>query len=95
MKKIKFMLMSLAFLAVVGGALAFKASFGSTFCTGDIPLVGTCTDSGVVCPNPVGLQIDGPVIDDFVCTTDYDNANCASGPLGAPQCGEAQNVDYD
>jgi hypothetical protein len=33
MKKIKFMLMSLALVAVVGGALAFKAKFDQTFCT--------------------------------------------------------------
>jgi hypothetical protein len=32
MKKIKLMLMSLALLAVVGGALAFKARFQNTWC---------------------------------------------------------------
>ena len=33
MKKVKFMLLSLALIAVVGGALAFKAKFSTTFCT--------------------------------------------------------------
>ena len=33
MKKVKIMLLSLALIAVVGGALAFKSKLGSTFCT--------------------------------------------------------------
>ena len=37
MKKVKIMLLSLALIAVVGGALAFKVKIGSTkFCTGTV-----------------------------------------------------------
>ena len=53
MKKVKFMLTAIAVLAVVGGALAFKAkSFGSTiYC--DIPTSTFCNHA------KVGWTIEG------------------------------------
>lgn len=44
MKRIKVMLMSMLLLAVVGGALAFKAKFDKSFCT-------TTPAAGNTCPN--------------------------------------------
>jgi hypothetical protein len=41
MKKVKIMLMSMAVLAIIGGALAFKARFTQTYCTlTAIPVIG-------------------------------------------------------
>src|SRR5438034_11778642 len=73
MKKIKFMLLSLALLAVVGGALAFKAKYSVSFCTTkavQINGISTCIDAlGVTlkCPNKVVMsttQLNGQF-----CTT--------------------------
>ena len=36
MKKLKFMLLSFALLAIVGGALAFKAKFTTLYCTAPV-----------------------------------------------------------
>jgi hypothetical protein len=80
MKKIKFMLMSLALLAVVGGALAFKAKYTSTFCTTLATIVNnqsTCTyiDGAIAktlrCPNQVANKTtDATDLDAaFYCTT--------------------------
>ena len=41
MKKIKFMLLSLALFAVVGGTLAFKAKFNQTWCSTKAVKVGS------------------------------------------------------
>jgi hypothetical protein len=51
MKKVKIMLTALAVVAVVGGALAFKAkTFGQTFCIGDPYVDGIAVSA---CPNAV------------------------------------------
>jgi hypothetical protein len=50
MKKIKFMLMSLALFAVIGGALAFKAKFSNTWC---ITTAKLSANGLYTCPNPV------------------------------------------
>jgi hypothetical protein len=50
MKKIKFMLMSLALFAVVGGALAFKAKFTNSWCITSAKL---SANGLYTCPNPV------------------------------------------
>jgi hypothetical protein len=47
MKKVKIMLLSLALIAVVGGALAFKAKFDTNYCTITSHPLWTCTDGGV------------------------------------------------
>ena len=43
MKKLKIMLLSFALLAVVGGALAFKAKFITPYCTAAVNGNGLCT----------------------------------------------------
>jgi hypothetical protein len=47
MKKVKIMLLSLALIAVVGGALAFKAKFDVPYCTTTSHPIWTCTDGSV------------------------------------------------
>ena len=75
MKKVKIMLLSLALFAVVGGALAFKAKFGNSWCVA--PLYGgtgafTCTtlfqgDTFTTdCGNAQDIKNAGSV---FSCTT--------------------------
>jgi hypothetical protein len=56
MKKVKIMLMAIAVLAVVGGALAFKANFNETFCTMN-PIEDPTTAVGDVCPVVDALKI--------------------------------------
>jgi hypothetical protein len=78
MKKVKIMLMSLAIIAVVGGALAFKAKHNSsTFCTTlavQVNGVFTCTDAlgiPLTCPTSIELSTtDVPNSAQPVCTTD-------------------------
>ena len=57
MKKVKIMLLSIALLAIVGGALAFKAKFDATFCTMD-PIVFTdpTTAPDDACPLIVNIE---------------------------------------
>lgn len=57
MRKIKIMLMSLLVLAVVGGALAFKAKFQKIYCTAPVPASGSCLN--VKCPNVVESTTEG------------------------------------
>lgn len=84
MKKVKLMLLSLSILAVVGGALAFTAKTGTTYCTADVDSNGNCP---AICPLPGKLS---PVITTkFVCTTTSvgtaaDPCNQVNGP--APAC---------
>jgi hypothetical protein len=69
MKKVKLMLLSLSLLAVVGGALAFKASRLTPFCTAAVPgLPRTCPD--VECPNAIINQTTTTNVNfAFICTS--------------------------
>jgi hypothetical protein len=74
MKNVKMMLLSLALFAVVGAALAFKARFVTTFCTG--VAVGP-DNTGVFCPNKIIRKtFDTNGTTGFVATTTYDGSNC-------------------
>lgn len=93
MKKIKFMLLSLALVAVVGGALAFKAKTGQHFCTTfaiDYPTDGnvtfTCIDPNL--GQPRALKCTSYLTEfttggtgDWVCTTTDDGQGGCSGNL--------------
>jgi hypothetical protein len=76
MKKVKFMLMSLALIAVVGGALAFKAKYTDSFCTSFAPknLAGQyiCTTNGgaaLSCPTLItNKRLVDPGTNPPVCT---------------------------
>ncbi|NII25835.1 hypothetical protein HB364_12120 [Pseudoflavitalea sp. X16] len=68
MKKIKFMLLSLSLVGVVGGALAFKAKFLDTYCVAALPAAGTCGQVGKLCTNKIEFQTTTNA-GDFVCTT--------------------------
>jgi hypothetical protein len=92
MKKIKFMLLSLALVAVVGGALAFKARYHTTFCTTfatrvDADHPWTCQIEGqavLTCPTITTTTVAAPVNDQIqpVCTTILKNGTC--GNSGSP-----------
>lgn len=74
MKKIKMMLMSLALLAVVGGALAFKAKFNAKFCTTAAVLnaqnVKVCPNAPSYCPNLLQASTTTTQNEDAIyCTT--------------------------
>ena len=79
------MLLSVALFAVVGGALAFKAKFSTTFCT-------TPAQSGVACQNLacptkiIGVKTSS--VNPLICTTTYDGNNC----LSIPQCAAKPSV---
>ncbi|NII25841.1 hypothetical protein HB364_12150 [Pseudoflavitalea sp. X16] len=76
MKRIKFMLLSLSLVAVVGGALAFKAKYTTAYCVAALPAVGTCGQANKFCPNKIDFQTTTET-GDFVCTTTPDAAgNC-------------------
>ena len=75
MKKFKIMLLSFAILAVVGGALAFKASTKFTFdycVTNTVP-----TPLGFTCPDEIDACLEAPAVKStnfdqlgvFTCTT--------------------------
>jgi hypothetical protein len=100
MKKLKFMLLSFAILAVVGTALAFKARFGGDtyFCTtatngnasGDFCTYTQGPEFGnkLYCPNLVFSTTDGtgtPV--GFYCTTP---AQAIFGGPALDDCADAQ-----
>ena len=62
-------------MAVVGGALAFKARFDQTFCTAS-PQNHACP-SVLACLNKnVNKIIDKAGTMNLACTTTYDNNNC-------------------
>lgn len=75
MKKVKFMLLSLALVAVVGGAVAFKVKTNTHFCTTLAHKVGdvsTCIvdDVDLNCPNlTTAVTTAGGNSPDFYCTT--------------------------
>lgn len=77
MKKIRIMLLSLAVLAVVGGALAFKAKGSLQLCT-SLPINGVCP-ANQTCPNFVGATTVQPTI--WVCTTTTNGAG-----IGQDKC---------
>jgi hypothetical protein len=56
MKKMKIMLLSFAILAIVGGALAFKAKNTQSYCTALPEANGSCSVGGSVkaCPGGTG-----------------------------------------
>lgn len=56
MKKVKIMLMSMAILAIVGGALAFKAKFTTEFCT-----LTTTTGGALTCPITLATTLNGTI----------------------------------
>ena len=66
MKKLKIMLLSFALLAIVGGALAFKARFASLYCTAPVNPAGQqangfCTSQGTnvkTCPHIYAATTD-------------------------------------
>jgi hypothetical protein len=64
MKKARIMLMSIAILAIVGGALAFKAQRG----------IGFCTDP-VNTPAAVGSTESGSNCSQFILTTTVGTSN--------------------
>lgn len=106
MKKLKIMLLSFAVLAVVGGALAFKARTGVlSFCTaltngaasGDV-----CTvQAGVkkYCPINVGVTTQSPTI--RVCTTDKQDLDgngsveCEIPGFNTVQCATTLSIKVD
>ena len=65
MKKVKMMLLSLSLVAVVGGALAFKATYTTPFCTAALPENEICD---IACPNPVASTSTSNVQFPVVCT---------------------------
>ena len=67
MKKVKFMLLSLALVAVVGAALAFKVRYSGTYCTAPVPGSPlTCTN--IACPNAAASTTTFDTQVPFVCT---------------------------
>jgi hypothetical protein len=80
MKKIKIMLLSLALVAVVGGALAFKVRGTTTYCTAAVGASGTCD---FACPNK---KTGNPGGANFICTTIPRDNN------GVLVCTDASNV---
>jgi hypothetical protein len=82
MKKVKVMLLSLAMLAVVGGALAFKAKYSDDFCYTTAHIVNgayTCVVSNVKLKCPTFTDIStidavGPLTS---CTTTPFEGGCS------------------
>ena len=78
MKKLKFMLLSLALVAVVGGSLAFKATYIKSYCTAPTQIGFTCPE--LACPNLVNFSTTINGVGDFVCTTPtVPNVGCPEG----------------
>lgn len=68
MKRVKIMLMSLTLLAIVGGALAFKAKFqAEPYCTTYTTSIGSNHGNLTSCPS-IDDWSTTDVIDDFVTT---------------------------
>ncbi|OQP54340.1 hypothetical protein A4H97_22930 [Niastella yeongjuensis] len=85
MKKVKIMLMSMALIAVVGGALAFKAKYTQRYCTTLASPAGFCKD--LACPNgPFSPSTTGSG-SNVICTTIVPAGGC----LGI-QCADAPSV---
>jgi hypothetical protein len=78
MQKVKMMLLSLALFAVVGGALAFKAKFHSSFCT-----VAAYFDSNLPAPYYCSFDTGGGVITTTQCANQV--INSTTNPTGTPK----------
>lgn len=81
MKRIKFMLLSLALVAVIGGALAFNVKNSNRFCTtlAQDPGTGyTCIINGAVlkCPNLALASTTNTNQGAFFCTTPEPVGGC-------------------
>jgi hypothetical protein len=81
MKRVKFMLLSLTLLAVVGGALAFKAKFDIPYCH-TLDLSGTKTS----CPIFDGFKDDPIIGNTTVFTTTDNNGTCFDSQNKALRC---------
>ncbi len=67
MKKVKMMLLSLGLFAVVGGALAFKAKYSTSYCTAPTQQGIACAQK--FCPNIVANSTTlNAGTQPFVCT---------------------------
>jgi len=91
MKKMKIMLLSFALLAIVGGALAFKAKGHIAYCTADPESGNACIVSGQTankaCPNRIILtnQVGG---------TQTRFTYCYTTPVaGRSDCKDASGAD--
>jgi hypothetical protein len=73
MKRIKIMLLSLTLLAVVGGALAFKAKFSNPICYTDVYNIALGKTS---CPTPKGVKND-PLKNKTFHTTTVNGGSCS------------------
>jgi hypothetical protein len=106
MQKVKMMLLSLALFAVVGGALAFKAKFHSTYCTvaayfdSNLPAPYYCsfdTGGGVItttqCASEVLASTTDPTGAQKVCTT-ITNGN-AQSPCSPLNCNVLSSIKKD
>jgi hypothetical protein len=98
MRRIKFMLLSLAMFAVVGGALAFKAKYLVSYCTADpfsINNQWTCTDTRVIpslkvsCTNPPTLSTTEGAVNVFCTTTPQ------AGNVCTTYCTETTSLKID
>lgn len=80
MKKVKIMLTSIALLALVGGALAFKAKFSTSYCTTNTILDAqgavTCPVSPGSCPELINHTTVGGTTN--YCTTIKPAGGCAN-----------------
>ena len=95
MKRVKLMLLSLTLVAVVGGALAFKAKSGQRFCTTFAQQFSpggayTCVDPnpapGVIatltCPTLLQGSTTGGSTGNYVCTTTEPAiGGCGAAPI--------------
>lgn len=86
MKKVKIMLMSILLLAVVGGALAFKAKYTADFCTTLARQSGSnffCTNASgaaLTCPNLVENKTTDGTSGPIYCTAASDGTDCSPAP---------------
>ena len=72
MKKVKFMMLSLALIAIIGGALAFKAKGTKNYCTALPDVNNICTDGSngqIPCPSPIVSTTVGTDAVAFYCYT--------------------------
>lgn len=72
MKRIKIMLLSFALLAIVGGALAFKAKFDQTFCYTTTDTAGSSPSCSVTVANSIITVDPGTGVRRYYTTTPQD-----------------------
>ena len=78
MKKIKFMLLSLALLAVVGGALAFKAKYQQDYCTTIAKVINGASTCYDMAASPTTLTCSSYI--DFKTTASGNLFYCTTTP---------------